>query len=61
VCAGFRRLTPESAKTLENKGLQGFSGLSDRKLFARFYPQVIMRRIAKSLRCTSATFVGFER
>jgi hypothetical protein len=61
VCAGFRHVTPVSAKTLENKGLRAFGGLSDRMLFARFYPQVIMRRIANSLRCASATFVGFER
>jgi hypothetical protein len=61
VCAGFRHLTPVSAKSLAIKGLPGFGGLSDRKLFARFYPQVIMRRIANSLRCMSATFVGFER
>jgi hypothetical protein len=61
VCAGFRAVTPTDGETLENKGRRGFGGLSDRELFARFYPQLIMRRIANSLLCAAATFPGFER
>jgi hypothetical protein len=61
VCAGFRDLTAETARSLGNKGLEGFGGLSGESLFARFYPQAIMRRIANSLRCVAATFAGFER
>ncbi len=30
-------------------------------LFARFYPQPIMRRIANSLRWRTETFADFER
>jgi hypothetical protein len=60
VCAGIRRVTPASAETLETKGCKD-SANSGRILFARFYPQAIMRRIANSLHCGAATFPGFER
>jgi hypothetical protein len=59
--AGFRAPVPETAGTLGNKGPEGFGGLSGGSLFARFYPQAIMRRITNSLRCGAATFAGFER
>jgi hypothetical protein len=54
-------LTPETARALGNKGLEGFGGLSAGRPFARFYPQAIMRRITNSLRSGAATFAGFER
>jgi hypothetical protein len=60
ACAGFRRVTPASAETLGTKGCKD-SAHFRRVLFARFYPQAIMRRIANSLHCGAATFPGFER
>ncbi|GAA2252132.1 hypothetical protein GCM10010104_56240 [Streptomyces indiaensis] len=61
VCAGFHTLTREAGKFLGGTGREGFGRLSGERLFARFYPQPIMRRIANSLRCGAATFAGFER